>query len=136
LDLVNKVSFINIKVDSLLLDYQNTYLTVSEKEVFREYLENIDLLRTKEENPAAKISQLNSLYDKNIQLLNRLSSIQMKVGEDLYNNSRSIVTNNASLSYLELGLLIILGLIAQALIFNSKSMNRSIRKDHNNLPLN
>jgi hypothetical protein len=100
------------------------------------FLENKKQLRTREQNPQLKIPQLNSLYDENINILKKLSTIQMNVGEDLYNNSRSIVTSNASLSYLELGLLIILGLIAQALIFNSKSISGHLNKDQNNLPLN
>jgi hypothetical protein len=135
-EIETEISLINIKVDSLLSDYKNTYLTVAEKAVFEDYLHNNRKLRTKEQNPKLEISQLNILYDKNMKLLNKLSTIQMKVGEDLYNNSRSIVTNNASLSYLELGLLIILGLISQALIFNSKSINGKFQKDGNDLPLN
>jgi len=60
----------------------------------------------------------------------------MKEGEALYKNSRSIVTSNASISYLELGLLIILGLITQALIFNSKSIRGKTITDQNRLPMN
>jgi len=136
LDIRNEVSFLNTQIDSLLSDYQNTYLTAAENEVFNKYLENNQQLRSIEHSPKIAVSQLNNLYDQNIEILNTLSKIQMKVGEDLYNNSRSIVTSNASLSYLELGLLIILGLISQALIFNSKSINGALRKDQNDLPLN
>jgi hypothetical protein len=135
-DIETEISFINIKIDSLLSDYKNTYLTAAENTVFKAFLENNKQLRTREQNPQLKIPQLNSLYDENINILKKHSTIQMNVGEDLYNNSRSIVTSNASLSYLELGLLIILGLIAQALIFNSKSISGHLNKDQNNLPLN
>jgi hypothetical protein len=136
LDIKNEALFINTKIDALLSDYKNTYLTVAEKEVFTEYLKNNQQLRVIEQDPKMEISQLNSLYDENLVLLNELSNIQMKVGKDLYNNSRSIVTSNAGLSYLELGLLVILGLITQVLIFNSKSISGTLTKDHNKLPLN
>lgn len=131
-----EILFINTKIDSLLSQYQKTYLTDAEKVVFNDYLKNNQLLRNIEQYPKMQNSQLNSLYNENIKILIELSKIQMKEGEALYNNSRSIVTSNASLSYLELGLLIILGLISQALIFNSKSIKGNLTKDENNLPLN
>ncbi|WKV13074.1 hypothetical protein [Marivirga harenae] len=136
IDIDDEFALINKQVDSLLSDYQMTYLTVAEKTVFKDYLDNYEKLRVVEQNPKIGVYKLNNLYNENIELLNKLSTIQMKVGEDLYNNSRSIVTSNASLSYLELGLLIILGLITQALIFTSKSMKGNLTKDENNLPLN
>ncbi|MGJ3234099.1 MCP four helix bundle domain-containing protein [Marivirga sp.] len=135
-EIKNEIASINNEIDFLLKDYQTTYLTVGEQKVFKKLLKNNNQLRVIEENPEFEIAQLNSLYNKNIILLNKLSKIQMKEGEALYNNSRSIVTSNASLSYLELGLLIILGLISQALIFNSKSIRGNFTKDKNNLPLN
>lgn len=135
-ELKSKVLTINNRIDPLLEDYKETYLTVSEKAVFEEYLQNNNELRKVEQTPKVEVSRLNTLYDKNLSLLNELSKIQMEEGESLYKNSRSIVTSNASISYLELGLLIILGLISQALIFNSKSINGGYTKDNNNLPLN
>ncbi|WP_296623009.1 MCP four helix bundle domain-containing protein [Marivirga sp.] len=132
----SEILALNNKIDFLLKDYQNTYLTVAEKAVFKDFLQNNYKLRTLEKKPKQEIAGLNILYDKNIKLLNELSKIQMTEGEALYKNSRSIVTSNASISYLELGLLIILGLITQALIFNSKSIPVNFRKDKNNLPLN
>ncbi|WP_375579523.1 MCP four helix bundle domain-containing protein [Marivirga tractuosa] len=135
-EIKSEIASINTEIDFLLKDYQTTFLTVGEQQVFKNLLRNNDQLRAIEENPELEIAHLNSLYDKNIIMLNKLSKIQMKEGEALYKNSRSIVTSNASLSYLELGLLIILGLITQALIFNSKSIRGSLRKDNNNLPLN
>ncbi|HET8860257.1 MCP four helix bundle domain-containing protein [Marivirga sp.] len=135
-EIKSEIASINTEIDFLLKDYQTTFLTVGEQEVFKNLLRNNDQLRAIEENPEFEIAHLNTLYDKNIIMLNKLSKIQMKEGEALYKNSRSIVTSNASLSYLELGLLIILGLITQALIFNSKSIRGSLRKDNNNLPLN
>jgi hypothetical protein len=135
-EIKSEIASINTEIDFLLKDYQTTFLTVGEQQVFKNLLRNNDQLRAIEENPKSEIAHLNSLYDKNIILLKKLSKIQMKEGEALYKNSRSIVTSNASLSYLELGLLIILGLITQALIFNSKSIRGSLRKDNNNLPLN
>jgi len=135
-DIKNKFQSINNKIDFLITDYQKTYLTVAEKGVFKNFLENNRQLRAIEESSKLEIAQLNGLYEKNIKMLNELSNIQMKEGEALYENSRSIVTSNANISYLELGLLIILGLISQALLFNSKSINRMLKKDVNNLPLN
>lgn len=135
-EIKSEIASINNDIDFLLKDYQTTYLTVGEQKVFKKLLKNNNQLRVIEENPEFGIAQLNILYNKNIVLLNELSKIQMKEGEALYKNSRSIVTSNASISYLELGLLIILGLITQALIFNSKTIRGSLRKDNNNLPLN
>lgn len=131
-----EINFINQEMDSIISDYQKTYLTINENAIFKDYLKNNAQLREMEQNPVIQISQLNELYNKNVQMLTELSKIQMIEGEALYNNSQSIVTSNASISYLELGLLIILGLITQALIFNSKSLSSRLRKDQNNLPLN
>lgn len=131
-----EINFINQEMDSIISDYQKTYLTINENAIFKDYLKNNAQLREMEQNPVIQISQLNELYNKNVEMLTELSKIQMIEGEALYNNSQSIVTSNASISYLELGLLIILGLITQALIFNSKSLSSRLRKDQNNLPLN
>ncbi|MGM0581360.1 MAG: MCP four helix bundle domain-containing protein [Bacteroidota bacterium] len=131
-----EIHTINKEMDSLIADYQKTYLTINENTIFKDYLQNNAQLRVLEQNPEFQVSQLKDLYNKNVQMLTELSKIQMIEGEALYNNSQSIVTSNASISYLELGLLIILGLISQALIFNSKSLNSRLRKDQNNLPLN
>ncbi|ADR21968.1 hypothetical protein MATR_03970 [Marivirga tractuosa] len=131
-----EINSINQKMDSIISDYQKTYLTINENKIFKDYLKNNTRLRVLEQNPESQIFQLNDLYNRNVAMLTELSKIQMIEGEALYNNSQSIVTSNASISYLELGLLIILGLISQALIFNSKSLNNRLRKDQNNLPLN
>lgn len=127
---------INKEMDSLIANYQKTYLTINENTIFKDYLQNNAQLRIMEQNLEYQVSQLKYLYNKNVEMLTELSKIQMIEGEALYNNSQAIVTSNASISYLELGLLIILGLISQALIFNSKSLNSRMRKDQNNLPLN
>ncbi|WMN12048.1 MCP four helix bundle domain-containing protein [Marivirga salinae] len=132
----NEINTINVIMDSLIADYQKTYLTINESTIFKDYLQNNAQLRIMENDPKLQFSQLTALYDQNVELLNDLSKIQMKEGEALYNNSQSIVTSNASISYLELGLLIILGLISQALVFNSKSLNSILKKDQNDLPLN
>lgn len=132
----NEINTINAKMDSVISDYQKTYLTINENTIFKDYLENNAQLRIMEQDPKLQFSQLTKLYDKNVEMLTELSKIQMIEGEALYHNSQSIVTSNASISYLELGLLIILGLISQALVFNSKSLNSILRKDQNNLPLN
>lgn len=132
----NEMNTINVKMDSLIADYQKTYLTINENTIFKNYLKNNAQLRIMEQDPKLQFSQLTALYDENVELLHDLSKIQMIEGEALYNNSQSIVTSNASISYLELGLLIILGLISQALVFNSKSLNSILKKDQNDLPLN
>jgi len=131
-----EINSINNEMDALIADYQKTYLTINENSIFKDYLENNTQLRLMEQNPEFNVSKLNDLYNSNVEMLTELSKIQMIEGEALYNNSQSIVTSNASISYLELGLLIILGLISQALVFNSKSLNSMLRKDQNNLPLN
>ncbi len=132
----NEINTINVKMDSLIAEYQKTYLTINENTIFKDYLQNNAQLRILEQDPKLQFSQLTALYDENVELLNDLSKIQMIEGEALYNNSQSIVTSNASISYLELGLLIILGLISQALVFNSKSLNGILKKDQSDLPLN
>jgi hypothetical protein len=130
------INSINAEMDLIIAEYQKTYLTINENKIFKDYLQNNAQLRVMEQKPEIRVSKLNELYNKNVKMLTELSKIQLEEGEALYNNSQSIVTSNASISYLELGLLIILGLISQALIFNSKSLSSRLRKDQNNLPLN
>jgi hypothetical protein len=73
----NEISSINVKMDSLISDYRETYLTVNESTIFQEFLQNNAQLKTIEQDPKVQASRLTELYDKNVEMLIELSKIQI-----------------------------------------------------------
>lgn len=122
----------NHRINELIEDFKDTKLTEEESEVLHAFAVNIDYLKELElklskldEQKSEKgvIKQELVMHFTELQnQLSRLSEIQMEEGKKLVNNSKGIVATNYSYSRLEIIVVIIMGLIIQALIFASKSV--------------
>lgn len=122
----------NGRINELIKDFKDTKLTEEESEVLHAFAVNVDYLK-KLELKLSKLDEQKSekgvikqelvMHFTELQnQLSRLSEIQMEEGKKLVNNSKGIVATNYSYSRLEIIVVIIMGLIIQALIFASKSV--------------
>jgi hypothetical protein len=121
------VSQHNRNIALLINDYEATYLTFEERVqwvAFRQSLQeynNLEAswlqLHAKDKKAAlAMHTTIDSRFNATMQTLDRLSSIQVGEGENLAKSSHSIVNNTLVLSYLQIGLLVILGLATLVLL--------------------
>lgn len=136
----NEMSRANHRIDSLIVEFKNTVLTEEEAMVLRQFGDGINSLYLLEEEQKQTEADgaennmsiaLNKQYNKLGELLSRLSEIQLEEGQRLMNDSNNIVAINYSYSRLEIVVLIIVGLIIQALIFTSRSMKPKLSQNTN-----
>ncbi|MCD6064122.1 MAG: hypothetical protein K0R82_2033 [Flavipsychrobacter sp.] len=117
----------NRNIALLMADYENTYLTTEEKmhwTAFKQQLQNYnDLeaswLRLHKEDKTSALAMHGNIdrrFDATMQSLDRLNRIQVGEGDNLTKNTHSIINNNMMLSYLEISLLVILGLATLVLL--------------------
>jgi len=127
----NELGVSNNRIDSLISEFQNTVLTQEEARVLNQFVDGIkksyvlekDLRQTETGDIETDTSKaLHKQYNKLSELLSRLSEIQLEEGQRLMDDSNNIVAINYSYSRIEIVVLIVVGLIIQALIFTSRSM--------------
>jgi hypothetical protein len=134
------VSQHNRNIALLIDDYEATYLTFEERVqwvAFRQSLQeynNLEAswlrLHAKDRKAAlAMHSSIDRRFNATMQTLDRLSRIQVGEGENLAKSSHSIVNNTLVLSYLQIALLVILGLATLVLL--SVSDNALFRQQQN-----
>jgi len=68
-------------------------------------------------------------YSRGLDLLSGLSAVQMLEGKNLYESSQKVVVSNASTAQFELVLIVIIGLIILALIFESKKISTTFKQN-------
>ncbi|MEP2771677.1 MAG: MCP four helix bundle domain-containing protein [Fulvivirga sp.] len=132
----------NHRIDSLIIEFQKTVLTQEEAMVLSQFVEGIDKLYLLEDElklAEADIAdnympqELKRQYNGLSELLLRLSDIQLEEGQRLMDDSNNIVAINYSYSRIEIIVLIVVGLIIQALIFTSRSMKpKLLQNEHLN----
>jgi hypothetical protein len=117
----NEVISLNIN------DFGHTVLTKEEDAVLNKLAQDITELKSKEKSFLSKESRtasaLQELLEQHEQINNklaRLSAIQLEEGKKLLYISNNIITSNNLTSRLELGLLIVFGLVIQGIIISSK----------------
>lgn len=131
------------KVDRKLLDqYRATYLTEEETKQFRSlehHLSRISLLEQQLMDiehqmaiPDRLLLQHGAETARAFSALSSLTDLQTAVGSEIREQSKRIVTGTISVSWLEITLLIILGILIQGLIFSSRSMEVRHPKAHLN----
>ncbi|MBK6265718.1 MCP four helix bundle domain-containing protein [Marivirga sp. S37H4] len=131
---LEKVKTINDEINQLLVDYEKTKLTQTEDSLFFLFKQELVNLEQSELNLLSKASlqekvDWNQHYKKSFTLLSGLSSIQIKEGKALYEDSKRVVLSNTSAAQFELALLIFIGLIILALIFESKKISTNISQN-------
>ncbi|MEC7754012.1 MULTISPECIES: MCP four helix bundle domain-containing protein [Roseivirga] len=109
----------------LLSLYAKTYLTPEEKEHFEAL--KATLARFDQHDASLEKTAMNQ---EAIEHLNALSTIQTDEGASLYDQSESLILGSLTSSQLEMGIIIFLGIVIQALVFSSKSLKPKPFKQH------
>ncbi len=126
----NTVKTTNDSIQSLIIAYQQTKLTKEEAKLFNDFIHDNALLQHHEnqyfksnlKNADSLRLIVNNHHEKLAEILNGLSDIQLEEGKNLIADSDTIIASNSLYSHLEIILIIVIGLIIQALLFASKSL--------------
>ncbi|MCW5909444.1 MAG: MCP four helix bundle domain-containing protein [Cyclobacteriaceae bacterium] len=126
----------NQAIFDLIQEYEKTKLTTQESAFFEGFKKNMNemvvleakLLDSQEEVVGAAL--LDQQFVTASQSLSELSIIQIEEGKNMANQSREIVAGSIVLTQFELAMLIVIGLIIQALIFASRSISPKILQKH------
>lgn len=136
----NPQTFIDDSIREIIVNYEATKLTREESEYFKLFKDNLadlNLLEHKLENSVNSaefnllVSKLKLHYEKIWNNLESLSNIQVTEGNRLTTSSTRILSSSSLNSKLEIGVLIIIGIIIQILIFSSKSIQPKFYQNSN-----
>lgn len=122
----------NDSIESLLAKYEETKLTADESVLFDDLKKNFNELFLLEANYKDDLTLSRAIEEQHKKLagnLDGLSEIQFLEGKNLISDSRQIIAASKLTFQLELGVLIVIGLLVQALIFASKSMSPTFSQD-------
>jgi hypothetical protein len=124
----------NNAINHLLADFEKTQLTQQEDSLLQLFKTEIGYLEKAENTflldpTKQKNIVMNDDFSKIFHLLAGLSAVQIQEGKTLYENSQKLVVSNASSAQLELGLIVIVGLIILALIFESKKLSTQFKQN-------
>lgn len=133
--LASRIAHHNQAIFRLIQEYEKTRLTTQEVTFFESFKKNMKEMVTLEEQflssqNTAEDSKLELRFVTATQNLNQLSSIQVEEGKNMTDQSQKIITSSSMLTQFELAMLIVIGLIIQALIFASKSMVPKVSQNH------
>lgn len=129
----------NIK--PLIALYDETLLTKNESVLFQNLnkntakidekyseLENMD---AHNDNQYQNINQIKQSLENSLTTLSSMSDIQIMVGKELMEQSEASVKSSFISSQFEVGLIIVIALIIQALIFTSKTVHSKFQQNSN-----
>ena len=120
----------SLAIAPLVSSYEKTKLTEAEQELFTQFKRNTLVLASlekailQEQNAYARRSLLASYEAQtthSLSLLEGLSEVQLSRGKNLSDNSRRIVSYSVIINQFNWGLIILVGLIIQALVFSDIS---------------
>jgi hypothetical protein len=132
----NEIEKHNTDISNLIHEYEKTKFTEKETAFFQSFkhsirkitfLETQYLISTSGKNN----SELDDQFKMAASDLQHLSNIQIAEGKILSDQSKKIVAGSTILTQFELGMIIIIGLIIQALIFASQSLTPKVTQNHN-----
>ena len=103
-------------IAGLIKKYETTYLTAGEKEQWALFKENLENYSTQSGTQIRNEKVTNTAFDKLLQSLNALSSIQANEGSKIFKISSVNINGTIIMSQLEIALLLILGIFALVLI--------------------
>ena len=119
--LSGRLSEIDEEIESLVLAYDATYLTADEKLKWTDFKRRLRQYNDEEMRLAATnntvsaqamLHEFNSLQS----MLKALSQIQVGEGVELLRDSNNVVQSSNTISSLEIGMLIVLGVVTLAII--------------------
>lgn len=124
-------------MDSLVADFERTWLVEEEDLVLDDFKGHIAEYRNKEKEwlasgidilqPGAPREGFMQIFEQTLGELATLSRIQTDEGKLLRDNSRAEKASSDLLSNLELVLIILIGVVIQALVFSAKAGNAKIK---------
>ena len=116
-------------IDNIIADYEKTRLTDEEVQYFNRFKQNVAMLMAFEEEYLMSLSgtgknvatkaMINAQFNEASQNLDRLSYIQISEGKILNDLSKKIVAGSGLLTRFEIAVLVAIGLIILALVFES-----------------
>lgn len=112
----------------VIFDYRNTYLTMEEEE----NLNNIFQLTFRLNSFANRgdYASCNKMATESLPILNDLSLIQISEGKAIKNDADKLFSSSKVTSEFEFAMIIVIGLIIQALVFSSKTINIASNVPH------
>ncbi len=122
----------NTDIEELVDHYSLTYLTKQEAMLFNMFKKEIAkiereecqfLKSTAEGHNGNQVALTNNFYSAT-SLLRELSNLQVNVGRSANERSKQLVAGTNLLTHFELAMLVVIGLLVQALLFSSKSASR------------
>ncbi|WP_176214637.1 MCP four helix bundle domain-containing protein [Reichenbachiella faecimaris] len=119
---------INEAIDTLLMAYEKTKYTIIETQLFEEFkaelmqIKNLERLYYADSTSSEMISEIKNKQLQLMTLLEGLSNVQIEEGERLINESNSVINTSHSISRIEIVILIVIGIFAQALVLTSKTL--------------
>jgi hypothetical protein len=126
----------NAAIHILVTNYEKTKLTEAEVVSFQSLkstLSEIEIIEAEFLKPNTEILSQVSFereFRKASENLNQLSNIQLVEGKILADQSKKIVAGSTILTQFELGMIIIIGLIIQALVLASNSITSKTAQKH------
>ena len=117
---------LNDSIESLVASYGQTQLTPTEARLFDDLQQQLAHLQVSEaryriRDRVEHRKDIERLYQKLFINLDGLSAIQLSETKNILANSNRIIASSEATSQLEIGILIVVGLIIQALVLASKS---------------
>ncbi len=126
----------NAAIKGLIQEYEKTKLTNQESLFFDSFKKNIQEMimlenqYLKSQNTSLAGSSLDHQFITATSNLDQLSSIQVAEGKTMTDHSKRIVAGSSILTQFELAMIIVIGLIIQALIFASNSLTPKNLQKH------
>lgn len=130
----------SLAIAPLVSSYEKTKLTEGEQQLFTQFKRNVLVLASlekaivQERNPYARRSLLTSYEvqaNHSLSLLEGLSEVQLSRGKNLSDNSRKIVSYSVIINQFNWGLIIVVGLIIQALVLTDISAVSKLKQKPN-----
>ncbi|HMR58694.1 MAG TPA: MCP four helix bundle domain-containing protein [Cyclobacteriaceae bacterium] len=126
----------NVAIMALIHEYEKTRLTNQESLVFDSFKKNVKEMIILEEqylkaqSTSVAVSSIDQEFNTATRNLNMLSSIQIEEGKSMTDQSKKIVAGSSMLTQFELAMIIVIGLIVQALVLASNSLTPKIVQKH------
>lgn len=122
----------NAAIEHIISTYETTYLTTTEKEQWETFKTSLKQYNTLSGADARDNKAIDEQFNKALQCLNNLSSIQASEGSNLLKSSNISVSGTVITSQFEIVLLIVLGVVSLVLITVSDNKLTQIQKQRLN----
>jgi hypothetical protein len=124
----DQIAMHNKAIEQMIHEYEKTKLTDAEKQHFETFKTNMSAIMSLEASmmshskSTSEIARMEEHVDHALGDLKELSGIQLSEAKILNDNTKKIVAGSTLLSQFELVILIVIGLMIQALVFASNTL--------------